>query len=225
MIGAIIQARMGSNRLPGKILKQIGNKPLLEHILYRLSFLQHPAGIVVATTVNPPDDPVEEFCHRNKVTCFRGSEENVLQRYCLAAQAGGFSHVIRLTGDNPFVDTAELDRLIDLHLSANADYSTCVEGLPVGVGAEIFTFAALQDSLEHASAPHHFEHVNEYLLENKDRFRIAYLEIPAAKRSSARLTVDTEGDYRRACFIAAQALTDPVSCAEAIELAKRFESL
>ena len=225
MIGAIIQARMGSNRLPGKILKQIGGKPLLEHILYRMSFLQHAAGIVVATTENPLDDPVEEFCRRNEVSFFRGSEENVLQRYCLAARAGGFSHVVRLTGDNPFVDIAELDRLIDLHLSANADYSSCVEGLPVGVGAEIFTFAALQDSLEHASAPHHFEHVNEYLLENKDRFRIACLEIPAAKRSSARLTVDTEGDYRRACFIAAHAVTDPVSCAEAVELAKRFESL
>lgn len=223
MIGVIIQARMGSNRLPGKILMRIGEKRLLEHILYRLSFLEHAASIVVATTVNPLDDPVEEFCHRSQVTCFRGSEENVLQRYCLAAQAGGFSHVVRLTGDNPFVDIAELDRLIDLHLCANADYSSCVECLPVGVGAEIFTFAALQDSLEHASAPHHFEHVNEYLLENKEQFRIACLEIPAAKRSSARLTVDTETDYRRACFIATHAVTDPICCVEAIQLAERFE--
>lgn len=225
MIGAIIQARMGSSRLPGKILKKIGNKCLLEHILYRLSFLKNNVQIIIATTVNPPDDEVEEFCRKRSIELFRGSEDNVLERYYRCAHQYGFSHIVRLTGDNPFIDCIELDNLISLHLSENADYSSCVEGLPVGIGAEIFTFATLEKSYQRATAPHHFEHVNEYLLENIHEFKTALLEVSASKRSTVRLTVDTENDFMRACFIVGNAKTDPVSTDEAIVLAARFTNL
>lgn len=222
MIGAIIQARMGSSRLPGKILKHIGDKNLLEHILYRLAYVKSSIHTVIASTVNPLDDQVEEFCRKKSIEFFRGSENNVLERYYRCAQLHGFTQIVRLTGDNPFIDSDELDNLIALHLSTNADYSSCVEGLPVGVGAEIFTFAALENSYERATAPHHFEHVNEYILENKHEFKIASLEVSASKSSTARLTVDTEDDYNRACFIVGNSSTDPLSTEEAIVLAERF---
>lgn len=225
MIGVVIQARMGSTRLPGKVLKRIGDKCLLGQILFRLSSLKNAEVIVVATSQNEADDQIEAFCRSNGIRCFRGSEHNVLERYHHCAEHYGLTHVVRATGDNPFIDAIELDKLIALHLSKGADYSSCVEGLPIGVGSEIFTRRALERSYERATLPHHFEHVNEYILENKGDFSVAALKIPESKRSAARLTVDTEEDYRRACFIVAHCCSDPVSSEEAIALAERFASL
>ncbi len=127
---------MGSSRLPGKVLKPIGSKVLLEHIIYRLGFLRHKAQLVVATSDTSRDDVVASFCQRLGVSCFRGSELNVLERYYDCARQFGFTQIVRLTADNPFIDVCELDRLIDLHVTNNADYSHSFGVLPVGVGAE-----------------------------------------------------------------------------------------
>jgi len=224
VIGAVIQARMGSTRLPGKVLMPLGGRSVLEQILHRLSFCRSDLVVVVATTTASRDDAVEEFCRARGVAVFRGSEENVLERYYRCALTYRFDQVVRLTGDNPFVDVEELDNLVALHLEQGADYSSSVAHLPTGAGAEIFTFEALERSMRQASAPHHFEHVNEYILENRDLFAIAELEVPVGKRSAARLTVDTEEDYRRACFIAAHGGAEPASCGEAVALAHRFAS-
>jgi spore coat polysaccharide biosynthesis protein SpsF len=194
--GIIIQARMGSSRLPGKILKPLGDKTLLEHILFRLSFLKHNARIIIATSLLEKDNIVECFCRNNDVNCFRGSEDNVLERYYLCAKYYIFKHIVRLTADNPFYDIEELDNLIDLHLSSGADYSHSFSSLPVGVGAEIFTFDALQKSYNLGRKPNHFEHVNEYITDNPDSFKIEILSVPAAKnRHDIRLTIDTQEDY------------------------------
>lgn len=224
MIGAIIQARMNSSRLPGKILKELRNKSILEHILYRLSQLQNKVYPVIATTVNPLDDQVEVFCSKQRIELFRGSEDNVLERYFHCAKYYGFTHIMRLTGDNPFIDSVELDNLVELHLSEHADYSSCVEGLPVGVGGEIFTFSALETSYKRSTSPHHFEHVNEYILENMHEFKTVALNILASKRSTVRLTVDTEEDFKRAEFVVNNACTDPVLTTDAILLAELFGS-
>ena len=135
---------MGSTRLPGKILKPIAGRPLLDHILGRLSALCHPARVVIATSDAKPDDTVAAFCAERGVDCFRGSEQDVLARYRECARERGFDQVVRLTGDNPFIDIGELDRLVELHLSGGHCYSDSFEQLPVGVGAEIFTLAALE---------------------------------------------------------------------------------
>ena len=89
-IGVIIQARMGSTRLPAKVLKQIGNKNLLEHILFRLSYLKYKCKIVIATSILSQDDKIEDFCKKNSVNCFRGSEQNVLERYYICAKENSF---------------------------------------------------------------------------------------------------------------------------------------
>ena len=225
MLGIIIQARMGSNRLPGKILKPIGNKLLLEHILFRLTKLESEVVIIIATSTESKDDEVEQFCKEKGVQCFRGSERNVLERYYLCAKQFGFDEIIRLTADNPFVDIEEIDRLIDLFRKEKTDYAKSFDNLPVGVGAEIFTFAALEKDYKESSMPHHFEHVNEYILENPDKFKTVTLTVPNYKnRPDIRITVDTRDDYRKACYIVENCNEEYVSTETSIRLALDFEA-
>lgn len=222
-LGIIIQARMGSTRLPGKVLCPLGEKSLLEHILFRLSFLRNQATVVVATSDQERDNVIAEFCQKHGVECFRGSETNVLERYYRSARSYGFVQVVRLTGDNPFPDVEELDRLIELHTSSGSDFSHSLASLPVGVGAEIFTFSALETAFREARAPHHLEHVDEFFLENPGRFSTATLEVPEAKNHPAvRLTVDTEEDYLRACYIVEHAAGPRMSTEEAITLCSQY---
>jgi spore coat polysaccharide biosynthesis protein SpsF len=222
-IGIIIQARMRSTRLPGKILMKIGGKILLEHILYRLTKLRHPVMTVIATSDTPSDDVVESFCDSHSVACFRGSETNVLDRYYQCARQYGFRHIVRLTGDNPFPDMEELDKLIELHLSAGTDYTNSFASLPLGVGAEIFTFEALERSWREGNAPPHLEHVNEYMLEHPEIFKTTSLRVISDKnRPDVRLTLDTEDDYQRSCYIVESCETEYVSTVQAIERAEEY---
>jgi len=218
-IGVIIQARMGSTRLPGKVLKPISGKALLDHVLGRLSLLAYPVKVVVATSDKPQDDAIARHCLDRNVAVFRGSETDVLDRYYQCARESGFEHVVRLTADNPFTDMEELQRLIMQQLTQGNDYTHSFGTMPLGVGAEVFTFAALERSMREGHAPNHREHVNEYIQEHPELFRIGTLEVPAAKRCPAlRLTVDTEDDYQRACAIAGHAPDRWVGTEEAISL-------
>lgn len=223
MIGIIIQARMGSTRLPGKILKNIGTKNLLEHILFRLSRLKQQVRIVIATSDTEKDNLVEEFCMKNNVLCFRGSELNVLERYYVCAKQYNFDHIVRLTGDNPFTDIVELDNLISLHLNSHADYSRSFAVLPKGVGAEIFTFKALETSHYKSSKPNHFEHVNEYIEENEAEYIISELTVLSDKnRPDLSLTVDTIEDYQKACFIVENSKNEYITTQETIAICSRY---
>jgi spore coat polysaccharide biosynthesis protein SpsF len=213
---------MGSTRLPGKVLKPIAGKALLDHVLGRLSLLAHPVTVVVATSDVPQDDAIARHCQSRSVAVYRGSETDVLDRYYQCALEHRFEHVVRLTADNPFTDMEELQRLIEQHLTQHNDYTHSFGSMPLGVGAEIITFAALERSAREGHAPNHREHVNEYIQENPDVFRIAELKIPAVKRSqNLRLTVDTEDDYQRACAIAGHAPDRWVGTEEAIQLCSR----
>ena len=221
-IGVIIQARMGSTRLPGKVLKPIAGKALLDHVLGRLSLLTHPVNVVVATSHLLQDDAIAQHCMVKGVTVYRGSETDVLDRYYQCTLENHFDHVVRLTADNPFTDIEELQRLIEQHLNQHNDYTHSFGSMPLGVGAEIFTFTALEKSALEGHAPNHREHVNEYIQERPAVFKIGMLKIPAAKqRSDLRLTVDTEDDYQRACVIAEHAPDRWVETEEAIRLCSR----
>lgn len=214
---------MGSSRLPGKVLRPINGTPLLGRILDRLGRLQHSTTMVVATTVEVRDDAIVRYCGQREAKTFRGSETKVLDRYHQCATAYGFEHIIRLTADNPYVDIEELDRLIDLHLSTQADLSHSFSRLPIGVGAEIFRFSALARCAAASNAPHHFEHVDEYMLEHPELFKTVELEVANEKRHPrVRLTVDDETDFRRACFIAEHAGVDYVTTEQAIALCSQF---
>lgn len=222
-IGIVIQARMGSTRLPGKVLMPIAGRPLLDHVLGRLQMLKTKATVVIATSTEPGDDPIQAYSIARGVDCFRGSELDVLDRYAACARNGSFAHVVRLTADNPFTDIEELDRLIALHLRDRNDYTHAFGQMPLGIGAEIFSIGALEESARDGHAPHHREHVNEYITDNPERFRIGSLTIPAAKvHPDLRLTVDTPQDYERACRIAERAGRNWVTTEEAIALCSRF---
>lgn len=221
-VGVIIQARMGSTRLPGKVLKPIAGKALLDHVLGRLSQLEYPVKIVVATSDLPQDDAIAKHCLARGVEVFRGSETDVLNRYYQCGDENHFEHVVRLTADNPFTDMVELQRLIELHLSQGNDYTHSFDKMPLGVGAEIFTFAALERSAHEGHAPNHREHVNEYIQENPDSFKIGALDVATKKKHpELRLTVDTEEDYLRACNIAEHDPDRWIGTEEAIELCLR----
>lgn len=223
MIGIIIQARLGSTRLPGKVLMPIGKKTLLEHVMYRLSFLKEKAEVVIATSDKEKDDKLAAFCAEKGYHCFRGSEDNVLERYYLCAQEYGFTDIVRLTADNPFVDVEEIDNLISLYRESGADYAKSFAALPYGVGAEIFSFEALTRDYRESTMPHHFEHVNEYILENPQIFKTVDLRTKADKcHPQVRLTVDTQEDYRRACFIVDNCTEEYVTTQEAIRLCSQF---
>lgn len=223
-IGIILQARMGSSRLPGKVLRTIGNNTLLGHIVQRLLYLKHTVKLVIATSNLEKDNPIEEFCELENVECFRGSELNVLERFYKCSKKYNFDHIVRMTGDNPFPDIEELDNLIDLHLNNGADYSNSFESLPIGVGMEIFAFSALEKSFQEGKEPKHLEHVNEYIIDYPSMFKISHLKVKKSKNfPQVRLTVDTEEDFYKACFIAVNSKKKIITTQDAIKLSNQWE--
>ena len=223
MTGIILQARMSSTRLPGKILKPIGKKNILDHIFFRLSRLKHPVKIVLATSDNVADDVVEEYCRKKNIACFRGSENNVLERYYMCARQYSMDAIVRLTGDNPFPDIEEIDNLIKIFTENKADFAHSFSALPIGVGAEIFTFQSLEKSYLHGRESHHLEHVNEYMIENPQIFKTLHLTVSVEKHQpGVRLTIDTQEDYERACFIVENAKNEYITTQEAIQLCSQF---
>ena len=197
-VGIILQARMGSVRLPGKVMRHIGGKTILQHILQRYFKSGVKYSIVLATSNLARDDVIADFANLNKIKLFRGDEKNVLSRYLLAAHENTFGHVIRLTADNILTDYVEMERLVALHLNSSADYSTSLgpaSGLPIGVGTEIFSIQTLERLSLEAKEEKHLEDVNGYIEDNPDLFKISSLVAPLNKSNpSLRLTVDTNDD-------------------------------
>lgn len=201
-IGLVIQARMGSTRLPDKVLMNLGGKPVLSHVLERLKNLKEEYKRIIATSTLQRDNKIEEFCKENHILCFRGSENDVLDRYYQAAKLFKLEHIVRLTGENPLVDARNLEFLIKEHLRSDADYSSnkfeVNSGLPIGVGCEIFKFSALQKSWIEGKKNNHREHINEYILENLHKFKASFVKAinnRLSKCKDLRLTIDTKEDF------------------------------
>ena len=224
MTGIVIQARMGSTRLPGKVLMKIGDRDLLGHILDRLKLLKvMDCQVVVATSIERQDDEIERFCQKEGVPCFRGSEKNVLERYWLCARQYQFDNIVRLTADNPFIDIEELEHLILFHSTEAADYSYSDTELPVGMGAEIFSMDALSKTMKKANKDNHFEHVDDYILENKNQFKCRKLDVDQKKiHPEISFTIDTVEDYKKACYIAEHALNKYFGVLEACDIYYKF---
>jgi spore coat polysaccharide biosynthesis protein SpsF len=158
--------------------------------------------VIVATTVRDIDDVIETFASQEGISCYRGDEKDVLDRYYRAALHFRLRNIVRATADNPLVDPEEIGSLIALHKERSADYTHAFGQLPVGVGAECFTMTALERSWKEGTLENHREHVNEYIQERPDIFHIEQLHVPERKRlSSLRLTVDTQEDFDRVTAI------------------------
>ena len=134
--------------------------------------------------------------------------------------------IVRMTGDNPFPDIEELDRLIEFHKKNHMDFSENFSVLPIGVGMEIMSYRALKDSYLHATLPKHFEHADEYILDYLDQYKHGTLEVPTTKnKPEVRLTVDTSMDYDKACFILKMAKGSYVTTEDAIAYSNQYSFL
>jgi spore coat polysaccharide biosynthesis protein SpsF len=194
-IGAIIQARLGSERLPNKALLPLpfgGGPTLLHHVVNRARAAKSIPTVVVATTKGSADDAIHTFCQDNQIECFRGSEEDVLERFYTTAQKYKLDVVVRLTGDNPFIMPVIIDEAVEKHLVTGMDYSH-TEGLPLGTNIEVISFPALERSAREATEVADREHVTPYIRRKQD-FRIQSIQYPS-RLSSLRLTVDYPSDF------------------------------
>jgi spore coat polysaccharide biosynthesis protein SpsF (cytidylyltransferase family) len=165
---------MTSSRLPGKVLKPILGRPMLELQIERIMRSKKAEKLVVATSIDDNDDGIETMCNKIGISCFRGSLENVLDRFYQAASLYNPSHLVRLTGDCPLTDPILIDELIDYYLSRRCDYaSNCQEpSLPDGLDAEIFSYDALKQTWQEAELPSHIEHVTPFIRSHPERFKI-----------------------------------------------------
>lgn len=196
MILAILQARTSSSRLPGKVLKTILGKPMLELQLERVRRAKTLDRVVVATSVDPSDDPIEALCARLGVGCFRGSLDDVLDRFYQAALAHKPDVVVRLTGDCPLADPEVIDDAVAFYRAGDYDIvsNTVKPTFPDGHDVWVFPLEALARAWHEADRPADREHVTLYLLRNPDQFRVGSLETDP-DRSHLRWTVDDPADF------------------------------
>ncbi|MFH0754729.1 MAG: glycosyltransferase family protein [Candidatus Omnitrophota bacterium] len=201
----IIQARMGSKRLPGKVLMEIDGRPLLGHQVKRVGSSALVNRIVIATSISKEDDLIVSFCQQNGIDCFRGSENDVLSRYYECAKQYQADVVVRLTGDCPLSDPELIDKVIDLFYSKGVDYAanTVPPGTrkyPSGLDVEVFSFLALTRAHEEVVNAHDREHVTFYFWKPGHGFKTAQLD-SAVDYSKFRVTVDYPEDFEVVSFL------------------------
>ena len=204
-IGILIQARLNSSRLPGKILLPLPNasgKTLLDQIVLRALAVKQKTEVIIATSTRAENNVLADVATRNQVLLFRGDEEDVLARFYQAAKHFGLDIIIRLTADNPFIDPAILSQSLQDHIAQEAEY-TYTTGLPIGTNIEIVSFRALKKCYEIAQLPEHREHVTIYIRQNPNKFKILPLNLENSLYGlpNWRLTVDNETDYALACVL------------------------
>tara|TARA_B100000315_G_C14488663_1_gene546462 strand:+ start:167 stop:904 length:738 start_codon:yes stop_codon:yes gene_type:complete len=196
---AIIQARMGSTRLTGKVLKDISGKPMLWHIINRLRFSKLINKIVVATSVNKKDDAIEALCRKNKIDFYRGSEEDVLDRYYQAAILYKADYVVRITADCPLIDPQVVDKVISGCLKKKNIFDGASNAVrrtfPRGLDTEVFPFSILKTLWTQVKESSQREHVTIFMYENPNLFKLYSVE-QERNMSHLRWTVDEEKDLK-----------------------------
>lgn len=196
MVVAIIQARLGSTRLPGKVLKPINGEPMLKHIINRLSYCNEVHEVVVATSTSYKDDKLVDWCKDNGICYYRGDEDNVLKRYYDVANEMDAKIIVRVTADDPFKDPIVIDDVIRLLKKDNLDfaYNNSPPSFPEGIDTEVFTFDALSRAYKNCVSDFEKEHVTQFFYHNPSLFRMKNLSY-SEDVSSIRLTVDTDEDF------------------------------
>ncbi|MDE3155852.1 MAG: NTP transferase domain-containing protein [Acidobacteriota bacterium] len=216
----VLQARMASQRLPGKALARLAGDTLIGHCLRRLTAAA-VAPVVLATTVGPEDDALAAEALRYGVRTIRGPREDVLRRFAQVARETGATYVVRATGDDPAIDVEGPARLLEDLRRSGADYC-CERGLPHGAAVEAVRADALLDAAAHAVEPYDREHVTPYVKFNRLRYQVRWLDAPiAVRRPDLRVTVDTPADleYMRQVLEGAGDGATPASLADVIRAA------
>ena len=219
MIGCIIQARMGSSRLPGKaLMKSDSGKPLLYYVTNQLRYCSKVKNLVIATTTNQEDDEIEKFANNNSINVFRGKEKDVLDRYFQCAKKYSFSTIVRITADCPLIDPQIVDKVVEQFFSGNYDFATntLTRTFPIGTDVEVFSFSALNRAWENAQLPSEREHVTPYL-RNKENYKIINVENDK-NISNLRLTVDRIEDVELIKQILNNISINPIHLEDILEL-------
>jgi spore coat polysaccharide biosynthesis protein SpsF len=201
-IVAVLQARASSSRLPGKVLLPICGEPMLARQIERIARSNRITRLIVATSTDRSDDALDALCKCIGVDVFRGSLENVLDRFYQAASRVGPAYVVRLTGDCPLADPAVIDAVIAFCIDGGFDYATnALEAtFPDGLDVEVMTIEALREAWEKATLPSEREHVTPYIHRNPARFKIGHYK-QCVDHSDLRWTVDEKLDYELVCKI------------------------
>jgi spore coat polysaccharide biosynthesis protein SpsF len=196
---AIIQARMASSRLPGKVLLDICGKPMLERVLDRVKLARSIDNILVATTTDPSDEVLAEWCHEHQVDCFRGSMQDVLDRFYQAGVTYSPRYIVRVTADCPVIDPGLIDETVLACQENCVDFAATRlpppfhRTYPIGLDVEVTTFSALERAWREAKLPAEREHVFPYLYDQPGRFNLKILN-HEPDYGSLRWTVDTADD-------------------------------
>ena len=228
MIGCILQARMSSTRLPGKVMMKIDNEnTMLDCVINQLKNSKQTKNLVIATTEQKEDDVIVELVKRRKIKYFRGSKKDVLDRYYQCAKKFNFSEIIRITSDNPLIDYEIVDTVVEHFKSNNYDYitidrpqiSTFHQTYPWGYNVEVFTFSALENAWKNTKLTSEREHVTPYFYKNNEIFKQTSIE-NSEDLSRFNCTVNTKYDLELIQKIYSNIKKRPILLSDVIKLFK-----
>jgi len=222
MIGCIIQARMKSQRLPGKVMMDVEeNNPLLNSVISQIKFSKLAEKLIIATSDSKEDDIISIFSQKNHIDYFRGSESDVLDRYYHCAKNFSISTIIRIPSDKPLIDPFLVDSIIDFFNSNSFDYVTTFlpPTFPSGTEVEIFSFSALENAWKNAELPSEREHVTPFFYNNKDKFKIFNYE-NKEDLSKFRYAVDKSEDLELVRILMSRIKKRPITMND---IMKQFE--
>tara|TARA_B110001454_G_scaffold219106_1_gene249954 strand:- start:4134 stop:4928 length:795 start_codon:yes stop_codon:yes gene_type:complete len=198
MIVAVIQARMSSTRLPGKIMLPVCGKPLLEHFIDRIKYSKTINKIIIATSIKKEDNVIVDFCNKKNIMCIRGSENDLLSRYKMAADETQADIIVRLTSDTPLLEYNVIDEVVNTYIQNEYDFvSNCYplpRTYPDGTNVEVFSIGILNEMYLHAKKPSEREHVTFYVLMQPEKFKIFRVD-NTRDISNYRFNLDYELDY------------------------------
>jgi spore coat polysaccharide biosynthesis protein SpsF len=227
MIGCIIQARMSSTRLKGKVLLKINPKDtVLSFLIKQITNCKSLKTIVVATTELEEDDVIVNFLKSYDVEIFRGSSENVLDRFYHCAKKFKFSTIVRLTADNPLIDPEIVNDAIQKYSNSDCDYLTnsVDRTFPNGTEVEIFSFNALETAWKSAKKTSEREHVTPYFYNNLNKFKIHHFK-QKKDQSKFRYSIDRKEDYLLVLEILLKINTRPIKTSDIIELLTNYPEI
>lgn len=198
---ALIQARMNSSRLPGKVMLDIAGKPMIAHVIERTRRAKTVDQVVVATTVDPSDDAIENYCREHNIPVYRGSQFDVLDRFYQAAKQFGAEIIVRITADCPVMDPAVIDQVVEEFIRSGADFACSrlpppwKRTWPIGLDIEVCSFAGLERAWKEARLDYEREHVMPYFYDVEGRFKVVVVD-HEPDYGAQRWTVDTPEDLK-----------------------------
>jgi len=221
MIGCIIQARMGSSRLPGKVLINVDNKPILLHLITQLKFSKKIEKIVIATTNMPQDDKIINFAKINKIDFFRGSNSNVLDRFYNCCKKFSIDVIIRITADCPLVDPEIIDKMVEKYQSGKYDYvsNTIHRTFPFGAEVEVFSLNALEFAWKNAKSELDKEHVSIFIRRDTKNRKMNFQN--KENLSQLRWTLDYPEDLQVISEIILKIKKNPILLNDILKLIKK----